>query len=227
LPLTPASAQGIFDARMMITLCCRRAAGPALASTIALAALLLSSGSVAAAQGKPAETIAVKAVPRAGATPPWNKGILPINSESYWNAVACGKQGGQDPACVFFDTGLCKNDDFALALFTPYKMVAYEVWRVVQQKQPPPTPNYAEAQRTRVTVGVTPVPGSKNRFTTLVLKRGGKQIAPVDRSTTTGGGRFTFDYPAFAATAGITLDLVGQLRTVACTIDAPVMRRLR
>jgi hypothetical protein len=70
------------------------------------------------------------------------------------------------------------------------------------------------------------VPGSKNRFTTLVLKRGGKEVAPVDRSTTL-GGRFTFDYPAFAATAGISLDLVGQLRTVACTIDAPVMRSLR
>ena len=149
-----------------------------------------ASGTVSAQRQAP-----IKAVARPGATPPWTKGIIPINQESYWNAVACGKQGGQDPPCVFFDTGLCKNDDFALALFTPYKFVAYEVWRVVQQKQPAPTPNYAEAQRTRITVGVTPVPGSKNPFTTLVLKRGGREVAPVDRSSTGTGGRFTFVLP--------------------------------
>src|ERR1700704_1827919 len=77
--------------------------------------------------------------------PPWSQGIQPISRDSYWNAVACGKQGGENPRCVFYDTGLCKNDDFALALFTPYKMVAYEVWQAVSQKQPAPTPNYAEA----------------------------------------------------------------------------------
>jgi hypothetical protein len=181
--------------------------------------LLLAWPAVALAQ--------IKAVPRTGATPPWTKGILPINQESYWNAVECGKQGGQDPPCVFYDTGLCKNDDFALALFTPYKMVAYEVWRVVQQKQPAPTPNYAEAQRTRVTIGITPVRGSKNPLTALVLKRAGREIAPVDRSLNDNGGRFTFDYPAFAATAGITLDLVGRVSTISCTIDQSVMRTFR
>ena len=54
---------------------------------------------------------------------------------------------------MFYDTGLCKNDDFALALYTPYKSVAYEVWRVVRQKQPAPQPNYVQAQQTRITVG--------------------------------------------------------------------------
>src|SRR4051794_25875653 len=75
-------------------------------------------------------------------TPAWTKGILPISAESYWNAVECGKQGGQNPACVFYDTGLCKNDDFTIALYTPYKMVAYAVWQAVSQKQPAPTPSY-------------------------------------------------------------------------------------
>jgi hypothetical protein len=177
---------------------------------------------------RPAPAVAqIKAVARPGAAPPWTKGILPINPESYYNAIECGKQGGEDPPCVFYDTGLCKNDDFALALFTAYKSVAYEVWRVVRQKQPAPTPNYAEAQRTRVTIGVTPVRGSKNAFTGLVLKRGGREIAPVDRSTTPGGGRFTFDYPAFAATSGITLDMAGKVNTISCTIDASVMKTFR
>lgn len=166
----------------------------------------------------------VKAQIAPGAKPAWEKGILAINAESYYNAIECGKQGG-NPACVFWDTGLCKNDDFELAMYTPYKMVAYEVWRVVSQKQPPPQPNYAEAQRTRITIGVTPVRGSKNAFDTLVLKRGGKPVAPTSRELTT--HRFTFDFPAFAPTAGITLDLVGTDRTVSCSIDAATLRLMR
>jgi hypothetical protein len=169
----------------------------------------------------------LKAQARPGAAPAWNKGILPISSESYWHAVECGKQGGEDPACVFYDTGLCKNDDFALTLYTPYKMVAYEVWRAVRQKQPPPTPSYAEAQRTRITVGVSPVKGSKNALADLIVKRGGRAVTPVDRSVTEAGGRFTFDYPAFAATGDVTLDLVGRARTVSCLIEKSVLTQLR
>ena len=169
----------------------------------------------------------VKAQVRPAPTPAWHKGILPINQENYWNAVECGKQGGEDPPCVFFDTGLCKNDDFALTLYTPYKMVAYAVWNAVRQKQPAPTPNYAEAQRTRITVGVAPVRGSKNVLTDLVLKRAGRAVAPVDRSISDGGGRFTFDYPAFAATGDVTLDLVGRAKTVSCLLDHASLTALR
>jgi hypothetical protein len=169
----------------------------------------------------------IKAQTRPGAKPAWTKGILPISPDSYWNAVACGKQGGGDPPCVFYDTGLCRNGDFALALYTPYKMVAYEVWQAVQHQQPAPTPSYSEAQRTRVTVGVTPVRGSTNTFKTLTLRRGGHVVAPVDRSLADRGGRFTFDYPAFAATASVTLDLVGSAKTISCVIEPPVLAHFR
>lgn len=169
----------------------------------------------------------IKAQARSAPTPPWSTGILPISAESYWNAVECGKQGGADPPCVFWDTGVCKNDDFALAFYTPYKMVAYEVWTAVRQKQAPPTPNYAEAQRTRVTVGVTPVPGSRNPLTDLILKRATRVIAPVDRSLDGGGGRFTFDYPAFASTGDVTLNMVGRVKTISCLIAQPVLARFR
>lgn len=172
-------------------------------------------------------TMTIKAQARPAPAPAWTKGILPISPESYYNAIECGKQGGQDPPCVFYDTGLCKNADFALALYTPYKSVAYEVWRVVSQKQPAPTPNYQQAQQTRITVGVTPVRGSTNTFSDLVLKRGGRTVAPVSRTLMDGGGRFTFDYPAFAATTGITLDMVGKARTMSCVIDQPVLAQFR
>ena len=168
----------------------------------------------------------IKAQARVTATP-WTKGIVPISPETYYDAIACGKQGGGDPACVFWDTGLCKNPDFALALYTPYKSVAYEVWRVVQQKQPAPQPSYQEAQRTRITISITPVKGSTNPLTKFVLTRGGKAIEPFDRSLADGGGRYTFDYAAFAATTDITLDFVGKIKTMTCLIEQPILASFR
>ena len=101
-------------------------------------------------------------LPTAPITPVWDKGIQPINRDSCWNAVECGKQGGARPLCVFYDADLCRNDDFTLALFTPYKQVAYEVWQAVRKRQDAPTPSFADAQRTRITIGVTLASGSKN-----------------------------------------------------------------
>ena len=166
-------------------------------------------------------------MPDAPIAPPWDKGILPISRDSYWNAVACGKQGGARPACVFYDADLCKNDDFVLALYTPYKSVAYEVWRTVRNKQPAPEPSYAEAQRTRVTIGVTPVAGSKNAVTSVVVKRGGKTIEPTARAVDASGGKFTFDFTAFAPTSDITIQLAGRLRTLTCSVEQPVLTLFR
>lgn len=156
--------------------------------------------------------------------PVWEKGIVPISPESYYHAIECGKQGAGAP-CVFWDTGLCKNDDFELAMYSPYKSVAYEVWRAVSQGQPAPQPSYPAAQATRITVGITPVRGSKNALTGFSLKRGGKAVAPIDGGLAS--GRFTFDFPAFAPTAAVTLDMVGKERTVACQIDTMTLRRMR
>jgi hypothetical protein len=160
-------------------------------------------------------------------TPPWDKGIQPISRDSYWNAIACGKQGGARPACVFYDADLCKNDDFTLALYTPYKSVSYEVWRVVRSGQPAPTPSYGEAQRTRVTLGVTRAAASKNAITGVVIKRGGKTIEPLARALDATGGKFTFDFPAFAPTASIAIDVTGSVRTRTCTIDQSVLAQFR
>ena len=166
--------------------------------------------------------------PKGALTPPWEKGILPISAESYWNAVACGKQGGQNPPCVFWDTGLCKNDEFTLAMYTPYKSVAYEAWRLVtQEHNAAPQPSYPEAQRTRVTVGVTPARGSKSPITSLVVKRDGKSIAPRSTSFDAGVGRFTFDFPAFAATGDITLEFSGKAGTRTCAVEQSVLALMR
>ena len=126
---------------------------------------------------------------RSAPAPPWDKGIRPITPESYYNAIACGKQGGADPPCVFWDTGLCQNPDFALTLYTAYKSVAYEVWRAVSQKQPAPTPSYGEAQRTRITIAVKPARGSRNPLTNLTLKHGGRTMSRwTDPSRRTAAG---------------------------------------
>jgi len=170
----------------------------------------------------------IKAQPPGGPmNPPWDKGIQPISRDSYYNAIACGKQGGANPACVFWDTGLCRNDDFTLAFYTPYKMVAYEVWQAVRKKQEPPTPSYAEAQRTRVTIGVTPVAGSKNAIAAVTITRGDRVIKPVAPSLESGGGKFTFDVSVFAPTADITIELAGRTRTHSCVVEQPVLALFR
>jgi len=169
----------------------------------------------------------IKAQARSAPTPPWDKGIIPIGQESYWNAVECGKQGGQDPPCVFWDTGLCKNEDFTIAMYTPYKAVAYEVWAAVRQKKEAPTPNYQRAQQTRITVGITPVRGSKNPLKAFVLKRAGKPVEPVSKAVATGDARYTFDYEAFAATSSLSFDLVGETKTISCSIDQSVLKQFR
>ena len=167
----------------------------------------------------------VKAQPRGGAVPPWSKGITALSPESYYHAIECGKQGGDDPPCVFWDTGLCRNDDFAIAMYTPYKQVAYEVWLAVRKKQPPPQPNYQAAQRQRVTLGITPVKGSTNVLTNLILRRAGKPVPPVDGSVAS--ARWTFDYPAFAPSGSVTLEMVGKTRTVSCAIDQQALAAFR
>jgi len=170
----------------------------------------------------------IKAVmPEGPMTPAWDKGIQPISRDSYWNAVACGKQGGDRPGCVFYDANLCKNDDFALALFTPYKMVAYEVWQTVRRKQDPPTPDYGAAQRTRITLGVTPVAGSKNPITAVSIKRGAAAIKPATQSIDEKGGRFIFDFAAFAPTDDITIELVGRVRTQSCLVEKSILAVFR
>ena len=115
----------------------------------------------------------ITATARPDATPTWHQGILPISSESYYHAIECGKQEGDDPPCVFWDTGLCKNDDFELSAYTAYKQVAYEVWRVIRSGRPAPQPDFYAAQSTRVTIGVTPIQGSGNALTDLTLTRNG------------------------------------------------------
>lgn len=160
-------------------------------------------------------------------TPPWSKGIQAINQENYWNAVNCGKQGGQRPLCVFYDADVCKNDDYEMAMFTPYKMVAYEVWRAVRAKQEPPTPSYSEAQRTRITVKLTPKPAAKNPLTGIALKRGTQTVAPVSKSLDGGIGNFIFDFAAFAPTSDLTIEMVGKTRTVSCHVDQSVLALFR
>ena len=160
-------------------------------------------------------------------TPAWDKGIQPISAESYWNAVACGKQGGARPVCVFYDADLCKSEDFTLTFFTPYKAVAYEVWQAVTHKQAVPTPSYANAQRLRITVGVTPTKGSKNPVAGLTIKRDGRDIRPATQSIDDTGGRFIFDFTAFAPTGDLTIEIAGKSATRACVVEQSVLAAFR
>jgi len=191
-------------------------------STGVLAARVAAAGlvSAAAAQAPLKGVVPVS-------TPAWNKGIQPLTRDSYYQAIECGKQGAAQPSCVFYDAGLCKNDDFVLSFYSPYKQVAYEVWGAVSRKRPAPAPNYAAAQQTRVVIGITPVRGAKNQIANVVVKRAGKAIEPDTRTIDGTSGNFIFGFPPFAPTATITLDLVGKTRTQSCVLDRTALSRLR
>src|ERR671915_333987 len=94
-----------------------------------LLGLTLIAVSTATASGQ------IRAQIPANVGPDWDKGIQPIGQDNYYKAIECGKAGGENPGCLFYDAGLCKNDDFVLALYTPYKYVALQVWNAVRQKK--------------------------------------------------------------------------------------------
>ena len=159
--------------------------------------------------------------------PAWSKGIQPINRDSYYHAIECGKQGGAQPSCVFYDADLCKNDDFVLAMYSPYKQVAYEVWGAVSRKRPVPTPSYSAAQQTRVVIGVTPARGAKNQIAAVRVRRGGKVVDADTRTIDGTSGNFIFGFAPFAPTSSITIEMVGKTRTLSCIVDRAALARFR
>lgn len=200
----------------------------ALARTLLRRTWRIVALSTALAASSPGSADAqIKAQLAAGITPAWDKGIQPISRDNYWNAMECGKQGGERPACVFYDADLCKNDDFVVALFTPYKLVAYEAWQATRKHQEPLASSYGDAQKTRITLGVTPVKGSKNTITGVSIKRGGRLVKPATQSLEPPGGRFIFDFAAFGPTTDITIELAGSLKTHTCFIAKPVLALFR
>ncbi len=204
---------------------CSRWPGPC-ATALRLPAIVVFAF-VLACSGEASAQTTITAVARPGATPAWDNGLRQVDTESYYHAVECGKQGGEDPPCVFWDTGICKNDDFTLTFYSGYKQVAYTVWTAVRKRQPPPQPSYQSARQTRVTIAVAPAPGSKNRLTAFVLKRGGHPVPPAVRDVSDGGGQFTFDYAPWAPTASVTLEMVGKTRTISCVIPTTVLQQFR
>jgi hypothetical protein len=191
-----------------------------LAAVAAVAALAAWVPAPAFAQAPITATVPVS-------KPAWNKGIQPLNRDSYYHAIECGKLGGEQPSCVFYDAELCKNDDFVLSFYSPYKQVAYEVWGAVSRKRPVPTPSYTAAQKTRVVIGITPARGAKNPIADVRVKRGGRTIE-ADTPTIDGtSGNFIFGFPPFAPTASITLEMVGKTRTQSCVLNRTALSRLR
>jgi len=189
---------------------------------LAMPVLLVAAGVARPVHGQASITAVVPV-----SKPAWSKGLQPLTRDSYYHAIECGKQGAAQPSCVFYDAELCKNEDFVLSMYSPYKQVAYEVWGAVSRKRPVPTPSYSAAQKTRVEIGITPVRGAKNQIANVIVKRGGKAIEPDTRTIDGTSGNFIFGFPPFAPTASITLDMVGKTRTQSCVLDRVALSRMR
>ncbi len=68
---------------------------------------------------------------------------------------------------------------------------------------------------------------AKNAITAVVIKRGGQVVKPATQSFDAGGGRFIFDFPAFAPTAAITLEMTGKTRTISCNVHQAILAKFR
>jgi hypothetical protein len=101
------------------------------------------------------------------------------------------------------------------------------VWQAVSQKQPAPTPSYAEAGRMRVLIALRPRDAARNPVMGLTITRGKTTIEPASRSLDDGAGTFYFDFEPFAPTAAITLSMAGKTTTVTCAIDRATLAQMR
>jgi hypothetical protein len=61
----------------------------------------------------------------------------------------------------------------------------------------------------------------------VLIKRGGKTIEPIAHALETTGGKFTFDFAAFAPTTDITIEVAGKVRTRTCTVEQSVLTMFR
>ncbi len=60
-----------------------------------------------------------------------------------------------------------------------------------------------------------------------IEKRDGKTIEPAATILDASGGKFTFDFVAFAPTGDITIEFAGRLHTRTCLVEHQVLTMLR
>lgn len=60
-----------------------------------------------------------------------------------------------------------------------------------------------------------------------IEKRDGKTIEPAAKVLDASGGRFTFDFVAFAPTGDITIEFAGRLHTQTCLVEHQVLTMFR
>jgi hypothetical protein len=76
-------------------------------------------------------------------------------------------------------------------------------------------------------VKLTSKPAAKNPLKGIALKRGAQTVAPVSKSLDAGVGNYIFDFPAFAPTSTLSIEMIGTARTVSCQIDQSVLALFR
>ena len=101
-------------------------------------------------------------------------------------------------------------------------------WQAIGKSRMPPRRATATRSRPGSRSGITPAAGAKNPH-----HRGRRSSAadasvkPATQSLDGGGGRFIFDFAAFAPTGDITIELTGRTRTQTCLVEKSILQKFR
>ena len=168
---------------------------------------------------------AVKAAMPPAAKPAWNKGIQPISQTAIRTPSSAASRAAPSRRASY-DADLCKNDDYRLSLYSPYKQVAYEVWEAVRRSR----------SRRRRATGAPSGRGSRSvsrrpRLEKRAGRAGDEARRPDGRAghldVRRRGRQLHLRRPAFAPSATVTLELTGKTRTQTCVIAPAVLARFR
>src|SRR5262245_53640958 len=167
------------------------------------------------------------------------KGLSRLTSETYEEAIACGRAGA---ACAVTPYLLCPSPTsrFSSYIATPFSRVASAVLEATKAGLPirPMSPGEANGWG----VGIYVFPGNNQRLADSIqkvtIKRGDTVIEP---STATiapavyrgkgapplSKGFFSFPMDTFAPTSSITVVLTGTFETMYCSLDRAQLETLR
>jgi hypothetical protein len=166
-------------------------------------------------------------------------GVGPLTSETYEDAIACGRLGAD---CAVTPYLLCPSLDgrFSSYIATPFARVASSIFEASKSREPMKPMSLGEANGWGV--GIYVAPGANQRLADsiqkVIIQRGKNVIEPITTTIAPAvyrgssnppltKGFFAFPMHAFAPTSSTTMLLIGAHGTTSCSLDRTKLEALR